>query len=218
MSDTRSKDEAAIRTVLAGIYQAWGNDADAFVADYTEDATAILPGSFRRSREEVRQSMADGFASFLKGSTTRDEIRSIRFLGKDAAVVVSETGILFLVRPRCRPTGSPTRRGCWRSVTRSGCSRPTTTARPMRARKNEAMAQYLALIYQDEQSLGDTYAGETLAPTTGRSSRPTRLHWRVGLRSSPATPRPSSGRKAEAVSLSAMVRSSRPKNSWLATT
>ncbi|MFI6432533.1 SgcJ/EcaC family oxidoreductase [Rhodococcus oryzae] len=95
MSDTRSKDEAAIRTVLAGIYQAWGNDADAFVADYTEDATAILPGSYRRSREEVRQSMADGFASFLKGSTTRDEIRSIRFLGEDAAVVVSETGILF---------------------------------------------------------------------------------------------------------------------------
>ena len=80
---------------MAGIYQAWGNDADAFVADYTEDATAILPGSYRRSREEVRQSMADGFASILKGSTTRDEIQSIRFLGNDAAVVVSETGILF---------------------------------------------------------------------------------------------------------------------------
>ena len=29
------------------------------------------------------------------------------------------------------------------------------------------MAQYLALIYQDEQSLGDTYAGETLAPDHG---------------------------------------------------
>lgn len=26
------------------------------------------------------------------------------------------------------------------------------------------MAQYLALIYQDERALGDTYAGETLAP------------------------------------------------------
>lgn len=95
MTDTRSKDEAAIRSVLASIYQAWGNDADAFVADYTEDATAILPGSYRRSREEVRQSMADGFDSFLKGSTTKDKIQSIRFLGRDAAMVVSETGILF---------------------------------------------------------------------------------------------------------------------------
>ncbi|TQF68338.1 SgcJ/EcaC family oxidoreductase [Rhodococcus spelaei] len=95
MSETRSKDEAAIRAVLAGVYDAWGTDADAFVADYTEDATAILPGSYRRSKEEVRQKMAEGFASVLKGSTTRDEIRSIRFLGADAAVVVSETGILF---------------------------------------------------------------------------------------------------------------------------
>jgi uncharacterized protein (TIGR02246 family) len=96
MSATRAKDEAAIRAILEGIYQAWdADDADAFVAEYTEDATAILPGSYRRSKEEIRQNMAGGFASFLKGSTTNDEIRSIRFLGKDAAVVVSETGILF---------------------------------------------------------------------------------------------------------------------------
>jgi uncharacterized protein (TIGR02246 family) len=96
MTDTRSKDEAAIRTILGGIYQAWDvHDADAFVAGYTEDATAILPGSYRRSKEEVRQSMAAGFASFLKGSTTKNTIQSIRFLGNDAAVVVSETGVLF---------------------------------------------------------------------------------------------------------------------------
>ncbi|MRH87958.1 SgcJ/EcaC family oxidoreductase [Nocardia sp. SYP-A9097] len=96
MSDTRSKDEAAIRAVLTGIYQAWeASDADAFVADYIEDATAIQPGTYRRSKEEVRANMAEGFASYLKGSTTDDEIGSIRFLGRDAAVVVSRTGVLF---------------------------------------------------------------------------------------------------------------------------
>lgn len=96
MTDIHVTDEHAIRAVLDGVYQAWdAGDADAFVAEYTEDATAILPGSFRRSREEVRTNMAVGFASYLQGSTTTNEIHSIRFLGTDAAVVVSETGILF---------------------------------------------------------------------------------------------------------------------------
>jgi uncharacterized protein (TIGR02246 family) len=96
MTVTRSDDEAAIKGVLEGIYKAWdAGDADAFVADYRDDATAILPGSYRRSKEEVRANMAAGFASFLKGSTTVDKLESIRFLGESAAVAVSETGVRF---------------------------------------------------------------------------------------------------------------------------
>jgi len=64
MSDIRAEDEAAIQAVLADSYQAWeAGDADGMVADYTEDATAIMPGSLRGSR--------------------------------DAAIVISESGILF---------------------------------------------------------------------------------------------------------------------------
>jgi uncharacterized protein (TIGR02246 family) len=96
MTVTRSHDEAAIKGVLEGVYKAWdAGDADAFVADYRDDATAILPGSYRRSKEAVRENMAVGFASFLKGSTSVDKLDSIRFLGETAAVVVSETGIVF---------------------------------------------------------------------------------------------------------------------------
>ena len=96
MTVTRSHDEDAIKGVLEGVYKAWdAGDADAFVADYREDATAILPGSYRRSKEAVRASMATGFASYLKGSTSIDRLDSIRFLGETAAVVVSETGIRF---------------------------------------------------------------------------------------------------------------------------
>jgi len=96
MTVTRSHDEAAIKGVLEGVYKAWdAGDADAFVADYRDDATAILPGSYRRSKEVVRENMAVGFASFLKGSTSVDKLDSIRFLGETAAVVVSETGIMF---------------------------------------------------------------------------------------------------------------------------
>ena len=96
MTESRLHDEAAIKGVLEGVYKAWdAGDADAFVADYRDDATAILPGSYRRSKGDVREKMAAGFASFLKGSTTVDKLDSIRFLGGNAAVVVSETGLRF---------------------------------------------------------------------------------------------------------------------------
>ncbi|MFE7563347.1 SgcJ/EcaC family oxidoreductase [Kitasatospora sp. NPDC057500] len=96
MSVTRTEDEAAINAVLGAAYRAWeANDADAFVADYTEDATAILPGSLRAGREVIRETMVKGFEGPLKGSSTYNKQLSVRFLGDSAAIVVSESGILF---------------------------------------------------------------------------------------------------------------------------
>jgi uncharacterized protein (TIGR02246 family) len=96
MNETRPDDVAAIKSVLEEQYKAWdAGDADAFVTDYAEDATVVMPGIYRRSREEVRQSMAESFASFLKGSSAVDKLESIRFLGENAAVAVSEAGIRF---------------------------------------------------------------------------------------------------------------------------
>ncbi|MDQ4504520.1 SgcJ/EcaC family oxidoreductase [Sinomonas sp. ASV322] len=92
----RKNDEIAIDALLAETYKGWeANDADRFVALYTEDATAILPGSVRGSREAIRDSMAAGFAGPLKGSTSVDQRVSLRFVGRDAAIAVSEAGILF---------------------------------------------------------------------------------------------------------------------------
>ena len=101
MTETRPHDVAAIKGVLESHYKAWdAGDADAFVTDYATDATVIMPGIYRKSREEVRQGMAEGFASFLKGSTAVDKLGTIRFLGEDAAVAVSEAGIRFPGRDR----------------------------------------------------------------------------------------------------------------------
>jgi uncharacterized protein (TIGR02246 family) len=96
MSNTRAGDEAAIQAVLAASYRAWeAGDADGMVADYTEDATAIMTGSRREGREAIRRSMALGFAGPLKGSSTRNKQLGIRFVGRDAAIVISESAILF---------------------------------------------------------------------------------------------------------------------------
>ena len=59
MSASRAADEAAIQAVLVDSYKAWeAGDADGMVANYTADATAILPGSLRDSRDVIRESMA----------------------------------------------------------------------------------------------------------------------------------------------------------------
>jgi uncharacterized protein (TIGR02246 family) len=96
MTERRADDEAAIQQVLADSYEAWeAGDADGMVADYTDDATAIMTGSLRDSREVIRDSMAAAFAGPLKGSSTVNKQLSLRFVGRDAAIVVSESGILL---------------------------------------------------------------------------------------------------------------------------
>jgi uncharacterized protein (TIGR02246 family) len=96
MSDSRAADVAAIQAVLVASYKAWdAGDAEAMVADYTADATAIMTGSLRDGRDAIRDSMALAFAGPLKDTSTYNKQLSIRFVGRDAAIVVSESAILF---------------------------------------------------------------------------------------------------------------------------
>ena len=96
MSQNRAEDEAAINEMLSEMYQYWtDNNADGFAKYFVEDATAILPGSLRGSRQVIRDMLAAGFDGPLKGSTTVDKQLSIRFVGEDVAIAISESVILF---------------------------------------------------------------------------------------------------------------------------
>ena len=106
MSDSRAEDEAAIQAVLVDSYKAWeAGDADGMVANYTADATAIMTGSLRDSRDVIRENMALAFEGPLKGSSTYNKQLSLRFVGRDAAIVVSESGILFAGETEVPDTG-----------------------------------------------------------------------------------------------------------------
>ncbi|MDI2131393.1 SgcJ/EcaC family oxidoreductase [Yinghuangia seranimata] len=98
-SSTQAGTEAAVKEVkqvLTDVYVAWAaNDADAFVASFTEDAVSTLPGSYRGDRSEIRHHMAVGFEGVLKGSTVVDEVRDVRFPAPDTAVVTARGAILF---------------------------------------------------------------------------------------------------------------------------
>lgn len=89
-------EDREVLAVLDNLYKAWADyDADAFVAEYTEDATSILPGSYCVGPAATRDRMAAAFAGPLKGSLPRDEVQSVRRLGADAAVVVSRSAVVM---------------------------------------------------------------------------------------------------------------------------
>ena len=120
MRDSRAEDEAAIQAVLVASYEAWAaGDADGMVANYTADATAIMTGSLRESRDVICENMALAFAGPLKGTSTYNKQLSIRFVGGDAAIVVSESGILFGGATEVPDTGQAMRPG-FRERTASG--------------------------------------------------------------------------------------------------
>jgi uncharacterized protein (TIGR02246 family) len=89
-------DRQAVLDVLKHGYEAWeANDAEAFVAGYLADASVVQPGIYKKDREEIRTTMAAGFAGRLQGSRVFDRPQDVRFLTDATAIVVSEGGIVF---------------------------------------------------------------------------------------------------------------------------
>ncbi|MET7696876.1 SgcJ/EcaC family oxidoreductase [Streptomyces sp. NPDC005485] len=88
--------EAAVLAVIDGVFAAWAdNDADAAVASYAPDATALLPGTYLEGREAVRTAMAAAFAGPLKGAHVIHDVLSVRFSGTGTALVVNRAGLVL---------------------------------------------------------------------------------------------------------------------------
>jgi uncharacterized protein (TIGR02246 family) len=110
----------AVVGVLEGVRVAWeANDAEAFVADYLDDASVVQPGVHRKDRQEIQSSMAGAFAGPLKGSRVIDQPQDVRFLNEDTAIVISEGGIVFPGQNAVPSEG--TVRVTWVLAKRDGC-------------------------------------------------------------------------------------------------
>lgn len=91
-----TQDDSAVHAVLDAVYAAWAdNDADAFVARYAADATAVHSGTVMEDRDAIRATMAMMFDGPLKGSRGIHDVQRIRFVGADTAVVLSKGAILL---------------------------------------------------------------------------------------------------------------------------
>lgn len=90
--------ESTVRAFLPQITNAWAdNDANAFAAVFTSDASFIVPGqdTYLTSREQIRAYMAAAFAGPLQGVRATATILNLRCLAANVAVAVTQGGLLF---------------------------------------------------------------------------------------------------------------------------
>lgn len=88
--------KSAVLEVLDGVCAAWNaGDAGAFVESYLEDASAVLPGTYMKSREDIREAMAFSFGGPLKGTRSTNNLLQLRFPNDETAIAVTESAILL---------------------------------------------------------------------------------------------------------------------------
>jgi uncharacterized protein (TIGR02246 family) len=88
-------DQAAVWAIPQRIVAAWAeNDADAFADVFADDGTMILPGLYRNGRESIRAFMAEAFAGPYKGTRVTGQPINIKFLGREAVLLITMGGVL----------------------------------------------------------------------------------------------------------------------------
>jgi uncharacterized protein (TIGR02246 family) len=93
---SHAKDEAAIRALVATLADAWTRgDAEAWGRAFTQDADfTVWNGMHAKGREAIRQGHARIFSTIYKDTKQRLDVRSIRFLRDDIAIVHVEGSVV----------------------------------------------------------------------------------------------------------------------------
>jgi uncharacterized protein (TIGR02246 family) len=88
-------DKAAIAALTQKVVSGWANqDAETFASVFHDDGTMILAGAYCEGRDQVTTYMAEQFKGRYKGTQVTGTPISIRALGPDVAILLSEGGVL----------------------------------------------------------------------------------------------------------------------------
>jgi uncharacterized protein (TIGR02246 family) len=86
---------AEIAAVPGRLVSAWAaHDAEAFSQLFTADGTMILPGVYKKGRDEIRQYMTAAYAGPYKGTSVTGAPLDIKVLGTDAVALLTVGGVL----------------------------------------------------------------------------------------------------------------------------
>ncbi|MEO3772708.1 SgcJ/EcaC family oxidoreductase [Micromonospora sp. B9E7] len=88
-------EQAEIAAVPARMVAAWAaHDADAFADLFTEDGTLILPGVYKKSRDEIREFMASQYAGPYQGTRVTGTPIGLKPLAAGAVALLTTGGVI----------------------------------------------------------------------------------------------------------------------------
>jgi uncharacterized protein (TIGR02246 family) len=86
---------AELAAVPGRLVSAWAaHDAEAFSQLFIQDGALIMPGVYKKGREEIRQFMAAGYAGPYKGTSVTGTPIDIKPLGTGAFALLTVGGVL----------------------------------------------------------------------------------------------------------------------------
>jgi uncharacterized protein (TIGR02246 family) len=86
---------AELAAVPGRLVSAWAaHDAEAFSQLFIPDGTMILPGVYKKGRDDIRQFMEAGYAGPYKGTSVTGTPLEVKPLGADAFALVTVGGVL----------------------------------------------------------------------------------------------------------------------------
>jgi uncharacterized protein (TIGR02246 family) len=94
-AELSAAEQAEIAEVPARMVRAWAaHDADAFARLFAPDGTLVLPGVYRKGRDEIRQFMEAAYAGPYKGTNVTGAPLDIKHLAAGAVALLTVGGVL----------------------------------------------------------------------------------------------------------------------------
>jgi uncharacterized protein (TIGR02246 family) len=88
-------DQAAVAALTQRVIAAWAyGDGDAFADVFVEEGTMILPGLFKKGREEIRAYLKEAYQGPYKNTQVTGRPLDLRFFGPDAGILITQGGVL----------------------------------------------------------------------------------------------------------------------------
>jgi uncharacterized protein (TIGR02246 family) len=88
-------EQAEIAAVPARMVASWAaHDAEAFADLFTEDGTLILPGVYKKGRDEIRAFMAAGYVGPYQGTRVTGTPLDIKPLAPGAVALLTMGGVI----------------------------------------------------------------------------------------------------------------------------
>jgi uncharacterized protein (TIGR02246 family) len=90
-----ASDQAAVAALTQRVIAAWAyGDGDAFANLFVEDGTMILPGLFKKGREEIRAYLKEAYQSTYKNTQVTGKPLDLRFFSPDCGILITQGGVL----------------------------------------------------------------------------------------------------------------------------